>query len=198
MPKRHPLHRSVIRPLLLTQCGLLLVLTGCSGSEQAAPSTAPVPAATVTVTETASAPAQTSSAAAPVAALDAEARLARLVAVLPQVSQVMVYDAANDPNDLLGRPGGYTSKVAFADSRVPAEDVASEDADALKRGGSIEVFPDAAAAKARSDYIQSIVQGATMLGTEYHYLDGGALLRVSGILTPEEAATYETAWTVQP
>jgi len=187
-----------MRPLLLTQCGLLLVLTGCSGSEQAAPSTASVPAATVTVTETAGAPAQTSSEAEPEAALDAEARLARLMATLPQVSQLMVYDAANDPNDLLGRPGGYTSKVAFADSRVPVEDVASEDADAIKRGGSIEVYPDAGAAKARSDYIQSIVQGATLLGTEYHYLDGGALLRVTGILTPEEASTYETAWTLQP
>jgi hypothetical protein len=65
------------------------------------------------------------------------------------VKPIKVSTAADDPNHLLGRPHGYTSKTAFADSRVPADEV--------------------------------------------EYLAGPVLVRVSRLLTPDQAKEYEAA-----
>jgi hypothetical protein len=109
------------------------------------------------------------------------------------VSKVIVYSAATDPNDLLGRPNGYLSKAAFTDTRLKASEVASYSKGDVARGGSVEVFSDAASAKARMKYIQATLKAAPMLGTEYDYLLGAALVRVSGLLTPSQAVLYQTA-----
>ncbi|MEU6146562.1 hypothetical protein ABZ848_40230 [Streptomyces sp. NPDC047081] len=45
--------------------------------------------------------------------------------------------AANDPNHLLGRPGQYTSKVTFTDSRIKAGDVSGTEKGAVERGGAV-------------------------------------------------------------
>jgi hypothetical protein len=55
----------------------------------------------------------------------------------------------------------------------------------------VEVFPTADAAAARQRYIQQVLTTAPFVGTEYSYLDGTALVRVSGKLTPDQAAEYE-------
>ena len=47
---------------------------------------------------------------------------------------------ARTPNRLLGRPNGYTSKIAFADSRISKTDTDGRQKDAIERGGSIEVL----------------------------------------------------------
>jgi hypothetical protein len=96
--------------------------------------------------------------------------------------------ASTDPNNLLGRPGGYTSKADWTDSRSkPKLD------DEVQRGGSVEVYDDPAAAEERAKYIADTLKAAKIFGTEYHYLNGGVLLRVSGALTPDQAAEYEAA-----
>lgn len=105
---------------------------------------------------------------------------------------VKAYTAADDPNHMLGRPNGYTSKTAFADSRVPADQVEGLASDAVERGGSVEVYPDEAGAKARMDYIQTIGKSLPM-ASEYDYLAGPVLVRVSRILTPDQAKEYEAA-----
>ncbi len=102
-----------------------------------------------------------------------------------------VYTEESDPNNLLGRPGGYESKVNFADSRVKRADVIGTDKDDTGRGGTVEVFADPRDAKERSEYIQSVSGG--ILGTEYHYLADGVLLRVTGNLPPTVAKEYESA-----
>ena len=126
-------------------------------------------------------------------AMDAEAVTKALVGKIDSVSVVMVYTEANDPNSLLGRPNGYTSKTAFADSRVSASKIEGTDADAIVRGGSVEVYSTPSDAKGRSVYIQSLLKGVAMLGTEYHFLRGGVLVRVTGNLTPTQAAAYKEA-----
>lgn len=103
------------------------------------------------------------------------------------------YTAADDPNSLLGRPNGYTSKTAFLDSRVPADKVEAQKPDAVERGGSIEVFADEAAAKARMKLIQEVSKGMPGFLGEYDYVSGGVLVRVSRYLTPDQAKEYETA-----
>ncbi|MFG3018902.1 hypothetical protein ACGFZQ_10190 [Streptomyces sp. NPDC048254] len=100
--------------------------------------------------------------------------------------------AENDPNHLLGRPNQYTSKVTFDDTRISAGDVSGTDKGDVERGGAIEVFGSAADAQARAKYIQSVTKSMPML-TEYDYVHGAALVRVSHYLTPKQAADYKTA-----
>jgi hypothetical protein len=116
-----------------------------------------------------------------------------LAEVVPEMKITKVYTERSDPNNLLGRPSGYTSKIAFSDSRVRKSDAEFTDADAIERGGSIEVYPNAAGAKKRSKYIQAILDGGGILGTEYHYVSGGALVRITGNLVPSAARTYQAA-----
>lgn len=55
-------------------------------------------------------------------------------------------------------------------------------------GGSVEVFACAATAQARSDYIQkSLTALGPAAGTDYDYLTGTALVRVTGTLVPSAA-----------
>lgn len=143
------------------------------------------------------------------AAPDAAAVAAGLRAAKLPVGTVKVYSAADDPNNLLGRPGGYTSKVNFHDTRLPApvepgpcdplqpgqdEPVCHnkpKDPD-INDGGSIEVFDNEADAKKRFDYVDAITRGGGPF-TEYHWLVGKTFIRVSASLTPEQAKPYEAA-----
>lgn len=125
-------------------------------------------------------------------ALTAEQVTQKLTEKIPSVSLTKTYTAEDDPNKLLGRPNQYTSKTAFADSRVPQEGL-PDDKTQTEHGGGVEVFPDEAGATARRDRIQEIAKGMGGLISEYGYVKGGVLVRVSGKLTPEQAKEYETA-----
>jgi hypothetical protein len=56
--------------------------------------------------------------------------------------------------------------------------------DKIDAGGSVEVYPDADGAARRAKYIQDVPKAAPILGTEYAYIEGSVLVRVSGKLTP--------------
>ncbi|TDD88369.1 hypothetical protein [Actinomadura rubrisoli] len=165
-------------------CGALLAgvvaLAGCgSGDGEAAASGAAPPSASV------------SKASRP---LTARQVMAALKAAGAPIGKVTVYTAENDPNGKLGRPGQYTSKAASVDRRVPASKVVGAEPGAVDFGCGVEVFPDEASARARSEFIQQAqksLQG--MAGSEYDYLRGGVLLRVTGHLTPRQAAVYQRA-----
>lgn len=104
----------------------------------------------------------------------------------------VVFTAETDPNNLLGRPNGYTSKASFTDSRVNSEDVIDTREGAVDPGGSVEVFADEQAAQNRLKFIQAMTAGVPAF-TEYGYVSGSVLVRVSKSLTPEQAAEYERA-----
>ncbi len=93
----------------------------------------------------------------------------------------------NDPNNLLGRPNGYVAATVIKDSRLAdcGDDIG------VDCGATVEEWPDAEAAKTRADYIAALQKDSPMLGSEYHYLDGPVLIRVSGELKPSEAKEYE-------
>ena len=105
----------------------------------------------------------------------------------------VVFTAATDPNHLLGRPNGYLSKASFSDKRVPASDTTGDSKGDVDYGGSVEVFATANEAKARAAYIESVLEANPMLGTEYDYLNGPVLLRVSQYLIPSQAEEYQRA-----
>lgn len=161
------------------------LLWGCSSP--------PPPADQTSVTQvTASPDTTTREPADPVEAKTAEEVFAEIAQDVSTARLVKIYTEDNDPNDLLGRPNGYTSKIAFSDSRISKDDTDGLDKDAIDRGGSIEVFPDAASAKARATYIQEILK-TTGFGTEYDYVKGPILVRVTGNLTPTKAKEYQAA-----
>lgn len=157
----------------------VLALAACSSG------TSSGPASGAAKTATTAAPASPSAA----PALDASAVLARLKAAGLPISNEAVQDENTDPNNLLGRPNGYTSRVSFD---VPGGSTDGEKY-SIDRGGVIEVFPDAAGAKIRSDYIQGLLKGSPILGTEYHYQAGPVLLRITGGVKPSVAAKFRDA-----
>lgn len=175
---RHAAVAAVLLPVLAA-CSGTTSTPKASGSHDTAP---PSPTAVATVTA---------------ADLTAEAVTTKLAAAVPGLKLIKAYTAANDPNHLLGRPGQYASKTAFSDPRVKPSDVSGEEHDAIDRGGSVEVYPTPAGAKARAAYIQRVTQ-ALPSAAEYDFVHGGVLVRVSHLLTPAQAAAYKTAANALP
>ncbi|PWK64268.1 hypothetical protein BCL76_116130 [Streptomyces sp. CG 926] len=126
------------------------------------------------------------------AGADATSAFGVVTASVPSARLGGTVTAENDPNHFLGRPHQYTSKITFTDGRIPADQTEGNKPGDVELGGSIEVFPNAADAKARHDYIQAVTKGVPDL-TEYDYLHGVTLVRVSRLLTPAQAADYEKA-----
>ncbi|OKI14183.1 hypothetical protein [Streptomyces sp. CB03911] len=126
------------------------------------------------------------------ATLDAAAVVAKLHAAVPSVAAGVTITAESDPNKLLGRPGQYTSKVTFTDSRIKAADVDGEDKDSVARGGAVEVFATEADAAARVTYIQGIVKTMPAF-LEYDYAQGPVVLRASKQLTPAQVDSIKAA-----
>lgn len=96
----------------------------------------------------------------------------------------------NDPNDLIGRPNGYTAAAVITDENgEPSEDLS------IDTGATVEQWGSESDAQDRSDYIQEIQkEGGGLLGSEWNYLHGEFLLRVSGELKPSTADEYEAAF----
>lgn len=171
---------------------LLTLLTGCSG--QAAPATqaagtktpatsaAAAPATSVAAAETPSAAAETTAA----APEDATA-WAKLIEQ-STTKKITTITEDNDPNDLIGRPGGYVSAAVIRDSGADCDDLGSD------CGAVVEVFDTSEEAQARSDYIQAILKDNPVFGTEWQAVKGNALLRVSGVLKPSTADKYLDAF----
>lgn len=138
-----------------------------------------------TDTTTTAAPMTTSTPTTAKPAATAASVLEALKAAGVPIDDHVEYTAETDPNNQLGRPGGYTSKINFHDSRLERDDKFDSDS-----GGSIEVFASAEDAKRRFDYVDGITRGNAMLN-EYHWVKDTVFLRVSDELTPAQAAEYE-------
>jgi hypothetical protein len=117
-----------------------------------------------------------------------------IAAKVPTVRPGFVYTPETDPNHLLGLPNGYTSEATFTDSRISPADTAGVRPGSVQRGGSVEVFADASSATIRQQRLGRLERDAPPLSREYTFTDGPALLRVSGRLTPSQAAEYAAAF----
>lgn len=104
---------------------------------------------------------------------------------------ISVQDEDTDPNSLLARPNGYTSRSS---ADLPGGDK-NADKYSVDRGLVVEGFATAEDAKRRSNYIQGLQKDNPILGTEWHYSAGGgtALVRVSGKVKPPLAKKIEAA-----
>lgn len=138
---------------------------------------------------------------------NAEEIVTYLIQMIENISDTKVYNEENDPNELLGRPGGYISKVDFIDSRVEERfinNINSQDEilnELVKEemrtdfkvdyGGSVELFDNKEDAKNRYEYISTAAKESGGAKTEYGYLHENVYLRLSKSLTPTEAEEYE-------
>lgn len=105
------------------------------------------------------------------------------------VGKVVTVTEDNDPNNKIGRPNGYVSAAVIYDEALDCGEDLGVDC-----GATVEVWSSADAAKERSEYIQGLQESSPMLGSEYNYLDGATLLRVSGDVKPSVAKEYEAAF----
>lgn len=165
-----------------------VLLTSCSSS-----SSTPAANSAVTTTTAAAAVAPASSSPAAPAQLTADQIIAKFKAAKLPIGTTLTYTAADDPNHLLGRPNGYLSKTSWTDTRINADQANDNSSGSVDLGGSVEMYATAALATARKTYIQSALAAAPMLGTEYDYVVGTALVRVSSVLTPTQAQAYQAA-----
>jgi hypothetical protein len=155
-----------------------VALTACSSPTVEEPIASETPTPTPTVVELT--PQET-----------AEATAAQLKGAVLTITAAELLNETNDPNELFGRPNGYVAGAVFYDNRVTCDSLGVE------CGATLEIWPTAEDAQARSDYIQGILKEAPALGSEYNYLDGASLLRVTGALPPSAAVEYEAAFLAQ-
>jgi hypothetical protein len=125
--------------------------------------------------------------------MTAEQVIARLAPRIPTARLSIVYSAQTDPNQLLGTPNLYVSKAAFTDTRIDPAQAKETEIGSVELGGSVEVFLDEADARARKQYIDETIADLPIDVSEYSYVRGPVLLRLSRRLTPEQAAEYESA-----
>jgi hypothetical protein len=128
----------------------------------------------------------------PVAELDAAGVVKKLAEYNLPATLTVTFTTESDPDKLLGRPGGYSSKAAFSDSRISVGETAANDG-SIGVGGGVEVFADADAAKERAEWIQPVVEEKPRMLGEYTYVKGPVVLRVSNALIPMDAEAYEAA-----
>jgi hypothetical protein len=168
--------------LLGIAAATLALVAACSNSPE--PTGAPPAPAAPGTTAVAEA-----SSAAPAEPVDAAAVIEQLKAADLGLTKSAVQNEDTDPNNLLGRPNGYTSR---ASADLPGGDTTA-DPYTVDRGLVAEGFPDADSVKRRSDYIQALQKDTPLLGTEWHYTTGNVLIRVSGKVKPSLAKKIEAA-----
>lgn len=152
-----------ILAIAITAACALVAACGSGGAGAAGQaSSAPASSITVQASSTPSAPS------APSIGLTAEQLAQRL-----NLRHVTAYSAATDPNHLLGRQGGYTSKINWSN-------------------GSIEVFSTPAEAQKRKTYLLAFA--GMPLGDGYDYIVGTCLLRIFDSQTPTQAHALEAVF----
>jgi len=92
------------------------------------------------------------------------------------ITNITVYTAATDPNQLLGRQGEYTSKVEWTTDGETS---------------GIEAFADAADAQLRYVYLRAF---RPPLGDGYDYLYRAAILRLASVYLPAQAAALDASF----
>jgi hypothetical protein len=127
--------------------------------------------------------------------LNAEVVAIKLAATGLPLRTVRVYTADSDPNQLFGKPGGYTSKIEFADARTGVNLNGVTNQDPVEIGGSIEVFANAASADARLQQLRQISAAGGQLTQEVDFRQDGVVLRLSRYLAQAQTQAYGTALT---
>lgn len=171
--------KTVAVPTLLS---IALLLGGCAASSAPSVTTAAPPVTASPAQDTAT-PATPTAAAAPETAEEWAERIKQATS-----TKIVVITEDNDPNNLIGRPNGYTDAAVIYDENANCTDLGAG------CGVTIEMWPSRADAQQRSDYIQGILKETPAFGTEYHSVNYNVLLRITGELKPSVAEGYQAAF----
>lgn len=104
------------------------------------------------------------------------------------IDHVIVYDVQTDVNKLMGRPNQYISKINFADTRLEQHDI-----DNNPNGGTIETFNNTSDLNRRKDHNEKVMKQYPVF-TEYLFVNGNYILRLSKDLTKDQADEYKKAF----
>ena len=108
------------------------------------------------------------------------------------IGDVVIHSAESDPNNLLGRPDGYTASAHFEDTSVEQDQPFEEGETVLPKGGVIEVWGTQEKAEARKTYIEEVNNTFNMPGLkQYMYIHKDVLLRLEYDIIPDQAKKYE-------
>jgi len=176
------------KKLIGVTCFLILVLAACGTASTATGSNS-------SPTQGATSPPTTAATTAPQPAHTGQTAIQIVQALKMKglhIGEMFSYTPDNDLNHLLGRPGQYTGKAEFKDTRISGTETGA--AISVSDGGSVEVFATTGDAQHRFAYLQALSTSGNALFAEYEYLDGVAILRVSSQFTPTQAKAYETAF----
>ena len=157
----------------------VLALTGCGGNTT--PASKPSTNSSNTV-------ATTASPSTPLGADAATASAMKIEALVPSVVKVVTITKDNDPNPIFGQPGSYVSAA------VIYEKINSCTTLVVACGAKVEVYKSVADAAARAKYLQGMKKSGAIVGGEYDYIRGVAVLRVFGGVTPSLAEKYHAAF----
>jgi len=91
------------------------------------------------------------------------------------ITEIIEYNEDTDPNELLGRPHGYTEKVNFTFNG--------------RYEGTVEVFQDEADATSRATYIETISAQLPAIGY-YVYQHGSFVFRLEYKVKPSDAEAF--------
>lgn len=110
--------------------------------------------------------------------------------LVSSISDIKAATERNDPNELLGKQGGYVAAIFFSSDHV--KDV--DGGDSIKKGtvggGCIEVYANAKYAKQRDAYL-SAFDGSGMLNPGSHHVIGTIVVRTSSELTASQQKDLE-------
>jgi hypothetical protein len=106
------------------------------------------------------------------------------------IDKTVEFTEETDVNELLGRPGQYIAKANFSVKEL--EENGNPDMD-IEQGGSVEIFANEKDAKNRFDYISEVTKSSPML-SEYDYIHGKMILRLSNKVLPSKAKEYQKAF----
>lgn len=111
------------------------------------------------------------------------------------ITDIAAVTEDHDPNNMLGKAGGYIGCVYFSDSQVDPSMIYSETGDIIDigtdGGGAVEIFSTADDAAVREAYLAAY--DGTILSSGSHRIVGTCLVRTSNYLT----ASQQTALTDQ-
>jgi len=157
----------------------VLALTGCGGSTTPASQTTTNPSTTSATT------------AVPTTALGEDAATAsakKIEALVPSVVKVVTITQKNDPNPIFGKAGSYVAAAVIYEkvNRCTTLVVAC--------GAKVEVYKSETDAATRVKYLLGMKKTGAIVGGEYDYVRGNAVLRVFGGVNPSLAEKYNAAF----
>ena len=157
----------------------VLALTGCGGNTTPASK------------QSANSPTTVATTAAPSTALGGDAATAsakKIEALVPSVVKVVTITKDNDPNPIFGQPGSYVSAAVIYEKINTCTTLV------VACGAKVEVYNSVADAAARTKYLLGMKKSGAIVGGEYDYIRGVAVLRVFGGVTPALAEKYHAAF----